>query len=250
MRDCDWDHIGNTVTLHFRSLDNSALQRMRCERFARGVEFDNKVTREMEVRGMNKVLTREAMMGILALVLAVFLGANGFAHCDTTGGPIIPEAMTALGKGEITPILKWIKKENEEEIKTAFTKTIAVRSMGPEAKELADRYFIETLVRLHRGGEGAPFTYIKDEPVESIVALADKALADGSADEMIGRISEDLAGTIREKFKKVLQTGKTKDKSVEAGRKFVAAYVTYVHYVESIHAAIMSAAGHQHQAVH
>jgi hypothetical protein len=197
---------------------------------------------------MNKVLTRRAMMGILALLLAAFLGANVFAHCDTTGGPIIPEAITALEKGEITPILKWIKKENEEEIKTAFTKTIAVRTMGPVARELADRYFIETLVRLHRAGEDAPFTGINDEPVEPIVAMADKALADGSVDKMIGRISEDLAEAIREKFKKALQAGKNKDKSVEAGRKFVAAYVTYMHYVESINTAIMSAAGHRHQA--
>jgi len=197
---------------------------------------------------MNKVLTRRAMMGILALVLVAFLEANLCAHCDTTGGPIVPEAITALEKGEITPILKWIKKEYEEEIKTAFAKTIAVRSMGPEAKELADRYFIETLVRLHRAGEGAPFTGIKDELVEPVVALADKALADGSAAEMIGRISEDLAKAIREKFKKALQAAKNKDRSVEAGREFVAAYVTYMHYVEGIHSAIMSAAGHQHHA--
>ena len=194
---------------------------------------------------MNKVLARETMMGILALVLVAFLEANLCAHCDTTGGPIIPEAITALEKGEITPILKWIKKENEEEIKTAFAKTIAVRSMGPEAKELADRYFIETLVRLHRAGEGAPFTGIKDEPVEPIIALADKALVDGSANEMIGRISEYLANAIREKFKTALQAAKNKDKSVKAGRDFVAAYVTYMHYVEGIYTAIMSAAGHR-----
>jgi hypothetical protein len=197
---------------------------------------------------MNKVLTRRAMMGILAFMLVAFLGANIFAHCDTTSGPIIPEAMTALEKGEMTPILKWIKKEYEEEIKTAFARTIAVRSMGPEAKELADRYFIETLVRLHRAGEGAPSTRIMDEPVEPIVALADKALADGSADEMIGKISEDLAETIREKFKKALQAQKNKDKSVKAGREFVAAYVAYMHCVEGIHAAIMSAVGHQRRA--
>lgn len=197
---------------------------------------------------MNKMLRRRAMMVILALVLVAFLGANLCAHCDTASGPIIPEAMTALEKGEMTPILKWIKKENEEEIKTAFAKTIAVRSMGPEAKELADRYFIETLVRLHRAGEGAPFTGIKDEPVEPIIALADKALVDGSANEMIGRISEDLANAIREKFKTALQAAKNKDKSVKAGRDFVAAYVAYMHYVEGIYTAIISAAGHQHHA--
>jgi len=33
------------------------------------------------------------------------------------------------------------------------------------------------------------FTGIKDEPAEPIVAMADKALADGSADGMIKRFS-------------------------------------------------------------
>lgn len=197
---------------------------------------------------MNRVFIRRSMMGILALVLVALLGTEVFAHCDTANGPLIPEAMAALEKGEMAPILKWISKENEEEIKTAFAQAVAVRAMGPEAKELADRYFIETLVRLHRAGEGAPYTGIRDEPVEPVVAMADKALAGGSADEMIGRICEELAGAIREKFKKALQAGKDKDKSVEAGREFVAAYVAYMHHVEGVHAAIMSTAGHQHQA--
>ena len=39
---------------------------------------------------------------------------------------------------------------------------------------------------------------------------------------------------------------KNKDKSVEAGREFVEAYVIYTHYVEGIHIAIMSAGGHGH----
>ena len=39
---------------------------------------------------------------------------------------------------------------------------------------------------------------------------------------------------------------KNKDKSVEAGREFVESYVIYMHYVEGIHTAIMSAGGHGH----
>ncbi len=166
------------------------------------------------------------------------------AHCDTTSGPVIPEAKAALEKGDVTPILKWVKKDNEAEIKIAFTKAVAVRAKGPEAKELADQYFIETFVRLHRAGEGAPYTGIKDEPVEPIVAMADKALAEGSADEMIKKISGHMTTAIKEKFMKVVEAKKNKDKSVEAGREFVEAYVIYIHYVEGVHAAIMSAGAH------
>jgi len=182
--------------------------------------------------------------GILAAGFSVLLAGSALAHCDTTGGPVIPEARAALEKGDVTPILKWVKKDNEGEIKTAFAKALAVRAKGPEAKELADGYFLETLVRLHRAGEGAPYTGIKDEPVAPIVAMADKALAEGSADEMIKKINGHLAAAVKEKFTKALEARKNKDASVEAGREFVEAYVVYMHYVEGIHDAIMTAPSH------
>jgi hypothetical protein len=188
-----------------------------------------------------------AVVGFLAVGISVLLVWNVFAHCDTTSSPVIPEAKAALEKGDITPILKWIKKDNEAEIKAVFAKAVAVRTKGPEAKELADQYLLETLVRLHRAGEGAPYTGIKDEPVEPIVATADKALADGSADTMIKKMSSHMAQAIREKFEKALESSKNKDKSIEAGREFVEAYVTYMHYVEGIHTAIVSAGGHHHE---
>ena len=180
-------------------------------------------------------------MGVL---MVAFWVTDGLAHCDTTSGPIIPEARAALEKADVTPVLKWVKKENEAEIRAAFAKAVAVRSMGAEAKELADQYFLETLIRLHRAGEGAPYTGIKDGPVEPIIAMADKALADGSVEEMIGKISDHMADAVREKFKRVKEAGAHKGESVEAGREFVEAYVTYTHFVEGIHNALMSAAAH------
>ena len=141
-----------------------------------------------------------AMASVAAAGIAVLAGDTAWAHCDTTGGPIIPEARAALDKGDVTPILKWVKADNEPEIKAAFAQAVAVRVLGPEAKKMADHYFLETLVRVHRAGEGAPYAGIKDEPVEPIVALADKALADGSADEMIKKISGHAAEAIKAKF--------------------------------------------------
>jgi hypothetical protein len=187
-------------------------------------------------------------LGILAAGISVLLVGSAFAHCDSTNGPVIPEAKAALEKGDVTPILKWIKKENEAEIKAAFAKAVAVRAKGPEAKELADQYFLETLVRLHHVGEGASYSGIKDEPVEPIVAMADQALAEGSAEEMIKKVSGHMAEAMWEKFKKVVEAKKNKDESVAAGRKFVEAYVTYMHYVEGIHTAIMSAGAHHAEA--
>ncbi len=185
---------------------------------------------------------------IMVVVVLAICGARSVtmvgAHCDTANGPVIVEAKAALEQGDVTPTLKWVHKDNEAEIRAAFAKAVAVRAKGPEAKELADQYFLETLVRLHREGEGAPYTGIKDEPVEPIVAMADEALAKGSADEMIKKISDHMAMAIKEKFHAALETKKSKNQSVEAGREFVEAYVVYMHYVEGIHTAITSAGAH------
>ena len=180
-------------------------------------------------------------------VLAAALAAgSAFAHCDTLNGPVIPEAQAALAAGDVVPVLKWVQPADEAAIKTAFAQAVAVRGQSPEAQALADQYFLETLIRLHRAGEGAPYTGLKDEPVEPIVALADGALASGSADDMIGKVTGHVDRAIREKFDRALEARKHKDDSVAAGREYVEAYVTYMHFVEGIHAAVMSAGGHAH----
>lgn len=191
-----------------------------------------------------RIIGTVLVLGILTAWISAPLVELAFAHCDSTSGPVISEARAALEKGDVSPVLKWVKNEAEAEIRTAFAKAVAVRTKGPEARDLADQYFLETLVRLHRTGEGAPFTGLKDEPVEPIVAMADKALVDGSADGMIKKLSGHMEEAIGERFKRVGEARKHKDKNVEAGREFVEAYVTYMHYVEGIHAAIMSAGAH------
>jgi len=73
-------------------------------------------------------------------------------------GPVIKAAKQALETGDVNPVLIWVLKKDETEIRNAFQKTLAVRKLSPEAKELADMYFFETLVRIHRAGEGEPYT--------------------------------------------------------------------------------------------
>lgn len=200
---------------------------------------------------MKRKRTRKALtvLGAALVGCLAVLPAIARAHCDTLGGPVVKEARVALEKGDIKPILKWVKKENEAELRTAFDRTLAVRGKGPEARELADLYFLETLVRLHRAGEGASYTGLKDEPLEPIVAMADKALAEGSDREMVKAISAHMASAIDEKFKKAAEAMKKRDVSIDAGREFVEAYVTYIHYIEAVHAAIVAAGGDHHQAI-
>jgi hypothetical protein len=174
----------------------------------------------------------------------LFVPVTVSAHCDTYAGPVITAAKQALEKGDVTPLLKWVKKADEEQIKTVFKKALAVRAKGAEGKELADAYFFETLVRIHRAGEGEPFTGLKSGPIEPIEAMADKALASGSVDSLANKISAHVKEGIKERFAKANEAKKSADKSVEAGREYIEAYVTYLHYVIGIHSAVMAKGGH------
>lgn len=175
---------------------------------------------------------------------AVFPSASS-AHCDTMDGPVATEAQAALEKGDVTPVLKWVTKDNEDEIKTVFKKALAVRRTGSEAKEVADRYFLETLIRLHRAGEGEPFTGLKPAgAIEPAVAAADKAIVVGSADELAKEVGQAAQNAVKERFGRLMHARKHKDESVAAGREYVAAYVAYVHFVETLHGTI--AAGETH----
>lgn len=188
-----------------------------------------------------KTLTAAASL-VAALALAP-LPAE--AHCDTLDGPVVAEARTALAQGDITPVLKWISADDEKAVRAAFAETLAVREQSPEAKELADRYFFETLVRIHRAGEGAPYTGLKPgAAIDPAVALADQALAIGSVDKLAKVLTGALDKGIRERFAKAYENQKHVKDSVAAGREFVESYVVFTHYVEGLHGQITSNAAH------
>lgn len=183
-------------------------------------------------------------IAIVALAM-LLLPHQALAHCDALDGPVIVDARAALAKGDVTPLLKWVAADDEAEIRTAFAQTQQVRRFDPTAQELADRYFFETLVRVHRASEGAPYTGLKPAgTVAPVVAMSDRALEQGEVDSMAKKIASHVEAGIRERFSHALETRKHADDSVAAGREAVAAYVTYVHYVEGIAQAVHAAPHH------
>jgi len=155
------------------------------------------------------------------------------AYCDTFDHPIVKTAHVAFEKGDITPIMKWVKEEKGIEIQNLFKKTLIVRNKGKEAQEIADRYFLETLVRLHLAGEGE--TYTGKTPagvVEPIVIEADKALETVSVDALIKFITRKVREGINERFAKVKEAGKHADHSIEAKHEYMEAYIQFTHYAE------------------
>ena len=96
-----------------------------------------------------------------ALFLSLAVGNAAWAHCDGLDGPVVQAARRALESGNANYVLVWVKPGAEAEIKQVFQQALAVRKLGPAAKDLADRHFFETVVLIHRQGEGAGFTGLK-----------------------------------------------------------------------------------------
>lgn len=189
--------------------------------------------------------SRFLIVVVMIFAAAAIMPGMAGAHCDTLDGPVVNTARTALEIGEITPLLKWVGKEHEQEITEAFNSTLKVRKLNTEAKALADMYFFETLVRIHREGEGAPYTGLKPgEAVDPAVVLADKALESGSVDKLVNVLTNAMANGIRKRFNHASETQKHADESVAAGREFVEAYVIFTHYVEGLHGLIKGGAAH------
>jgi len=178
-------------------------------------------------------------------ILSLFSASPAEAHCDTLSGPVIRDARKAFALGKADPVLKWVRPESETEIRKAFDLASKVRAMGTEGAELAEAFFFETLVRIHRAGEGAPFEGLKpDQGVPPVVKKADAALETGDVSELADRIAGHVRQAVEERFREAWNRKRAADESAEKGRAFVEAYVSFVHYVEGIHELTMG--GHAH----
>ena len=75
-------------------------------------------------------------------------------HCDSMDGPVVLAARRALDAKDPRIVLPYVKKAGEAEVEAAFRRTIGAHDGNPTANEVADLYFFETVVRVHRAGEG------------------------------------------------------------------------------------------------
>lgn len=158
------------------------------------------------------------------------------AHCDTLDGPVVKDARAALEAKDVTPVLKWVRPADEAEVRDAFRRALTVRGPGGEARALADRFFFETLVRVHRAGEGAPYTGLQPAgaPVDHGIAATDVALESGSADALVRLVAGDVEKGLRARHARATAARTHAGESVARGREYVAAYVDLMHYAERL----------------
>ncbi len=187
----------------------------------------------------------------LLLTIVLFGFDKVFAHCDGMDGPVVTAAKKALETGNVNLVLIWVQNKDEGEMKKVFQKALAVRKLNPEAKELADMYFFETLVRIHRAGEGAPYTGLKPagRDLGPAIPAADKAVVDGKIEPVIKLLTDKMRDGINEYFEHVMAKKNFKKDDVEAGRKYIETYVIFIHYVEGLYEAAKEAV-HGHYPEH
>lgn len=184
------------------------------------------------------MFTKNLLVKSLPVIVFFFLIPSIVSsHCDSVNGPVIKASKKALETGNLNYVLIWVRAEDEKEIQEIFKKVIEVRKLGSEARELADNYFFETVVRIHRMGEGVGYTGLKTadyEPKEGIEA-ADMAIENNSVDEIIAHINEQHHSKVKKQFAD-LQVKKNFDiDNVIDGRKYVSAYVQFIHSIEALY---------------
>jgi len=184
---------------------------------------------------------------LLTAVLLLILPAVTSAHCDTANGPVVSAGKLALDKNDITPALQWVKPEHEQELRDIFAISVAARANGGAAMQAGDRLFLETLVRLHRAGEGEPYEGIKPAGADETPALL--AADDAIDKENLGPLQRVIEDEVARRFRDVIAAKKKQNESVDAGRAYVAVYADFVHYVMRVESALtggLTDEPHQH----
>ncbi|MDD2281612.1 MAG: DUF6448 family protein [Bacteroidales bacterium] len=191
----------------------------------------------MKTKGIKQT---KSIFAIALLAIAMLAGTPAFAHCDSYDGPTVKDALKALETNNVNLVLKWVRVSQEPEIIALFNKTYSLRKGDKEVYAIVEKHFLETLVRLHREMEGAPFTGLKPAgTTKKIIQLSDQAIASGSIDELVLKLNKHIETVVREKYQKVSDLNKVKNTSAAKGREFVEAYVDYTHTLEGIHDMVM-----------
>jgi hypothetical protein len=172
-------------------------------------------------------------------------------HCDSLDGPVVSAARRALEAGDVDLVLPFVPEYGEAEVRAMFATVQQARSLTDSAREVADRLFFETVVRIHRAGEGAPYVGLKPAGLDvgPVIPLAERAVETGSAAGVAEYLSGVLREELRHRLEKVNDLAATKDQSVSDARAHVQAmleFEVYSHRVlQVLHAPAHGDAGHE-----
>ena len=169
-------------------------------------------------------------------------------HCDSLDGPVVAAAKRALEAGKAEIVLPYVPKDGEGEVTKAFDAVIAVRGQGPAVREVADLHFFETVVRVHRAGEGAPYTGLKPAGLDHgpVIPVAERAIETGSPEELIGLLTGRVEEELRQRFERVAELKAQANGDVARNREYVGAMLDLQVWSHRLYEATRGTA-HEHQ---
>lgn len=199
---------------------------------------------------MYSTILKSSLLITALIFTGLILPKQAEAHCDSMDGPVVLAAQEALETGNADLVLIWVNEEQEDQIRKSFQQTLNVRGENEQVREMADMYFFETLVRLHRESEGAPYTGLKPAGTDfgPVIPAGDYALETGSLQELRDLIVEEFEAGLHSYFDEMMEAKNFNPNDVEAGREFVHKYVEFMHYAEPVYEAVKAegAANHAH----
>lgn len=188
------------------------------------------------MKTFSSYFTRTQTCCLFTVVLLLIGTFRLSAHCDSYGGPVIKDAIRALQKNKVSLVYKWISTQDEPEIATLFATTYKLRNGDKDIYNIVEKHFFETLVRLHRATEQEPYTGLKPTgSIEPVIKMSDEAIETGNIDDLLTKLNAHITKSIKEKYQKMKTLELTKDTSPDSGRKYVHAYVDYIHTIAKIH---------------
>ena len=175
-------------------------------------------------------------------------------HCDSLDGPVVSAARHALEADDVDLVLPYAPEDAETEIRSVFDAVRKVRVLDEDAREVADRLFFETVVRLHRAGEGAPYSGLKPAGLDvgPVIPLAEKAVATGDAAHLADYLATELHHQLEHRLGEVARLATTKDRSTADAREWVGAMLGLQVYSHHLLGALRASAhgegeGHTHE---
>ena len=183
-----------------------------------------------------------AAIAVIGLMLAA---SAAQAHCDSLDGPVAKAVEKALETGNVNPVLAYAPTSAETEIRAALEKSRKVRSLGSDARALADQAFMETVIRLHRAGEGAAYTGLKPAGADygPVIPAAEHAVETGDLTRLRDVLIEEIDHVLRERLAQVRAHRKASLEpstaaEVPHARERVSAELGFVTFAETIRQAV------------
>jgi hypothetical protein len=153
-------------------------------------------------------------------------------HCDSLDGPVVRAAARALQTRNVEAVLPYVHADGEAEVREAFARVLPLRAGGDGMRDLADRWFYETVVRVHRAGEGAPYTGLRPAGLDPgpVLPLAEKAVETGDVEPVYQVLAAELHHQLEHRLNRVSKLEAAKDRSVADARAYVDAMLGFEVY--------------------